>query len=91
MAFKIYDLDDNTFLVETNETDVLFGYSCDVKFFTDEVEVSNLRVIHISDDINMSENEIEILEGEVMDRKAELEGMIIEYWIKQRSKESDEF
>ncbi|WP_378347420.1 hypothetical protein [Acinetobacter baumannii] len=90
MAFKIYDLDDNTFLVETNETDVLFGYSCDVKFFTDEVEVSNLRVVHISDDINMNQNEIEILEDEVSDRRSELEAMIIEYWIKERGKETND-
>ena len=90
MAFKIYDLDDNTFLVETNDTDVLFGYSCDVKFLSDEVEVTNIKVVHISDDINMDVNEIEILEDEVSARKAELEAMIIEYWIKERGKESND-
>lgn len=90
MAFKIYDLDDNTFLVETNETDVLFGYSCDVKFFTEEVEVSNIQVMHISNDVDMSENEISILEEEVYGRKDEIEVMIVDYWIKERGKETND-
>ncbi|UJE34728.1 hypothetical protein vBAbaPP1_117 [Acinetobacter phage vB_AbaM_P1] len=90
MAFKIYDLDDSTFLVETNEDDILFGYSCDVRFLTDEIEVNNIKVCHLSDNIGMSENEVKILEDEVSDRKSELESMIIEYWIKERKKESDD-
>lgn len=91
MAFKIYDLDDNTFLVDAADGGVvLFGYVCDVQFGTDEIDVNNLKLEMISTDSPIEENELLILQKEVLDRKSEIESMIIDYWIKERNKESNE-
>ncbi|AYD82416.1 hypothetical protein Aci011_097 [Acinetobacter phage vB_AbaM_B09_Aci01-1] len=91
MSLKIYDLDDCTFLVDVADYGVVaFHYECDLKFLTEEVEVNNLIINHLSDDCNMSENEIDILVGEVRDHKLEIEDMIVKYWIKERGKYWDE-
>lgn len=90
MAFKIYDLDDCTFLVDVDSGVVLFGYECKLTFTSDEIEVDNLKIDCIQDESELSINELVILQDEVRERKGEIEAMIIEYWIKERKKESDD-
>lgn len=90
MNFKIYDLDDCTFLVDTDSGVVSFDYECKLTFTESEVEVDNLHINYLMDETLLNQQELNILLDEVRDRKYELEEMIIEYWIKERSKESDD-